>query len=117
MEMNEKFYDAILTEGARWLAVLHGNHGKLVVKKEWDNKPFMDMARVALSYDVEIYFQMSIWRYLYTRYIKHFIFLKRPQNSNYFEVVPSDFIKELTSFAQITPEQLNELHQKYGVYR
>ena len=38
MEMNEKFYDAILTEGARWLAVLHRDHGKLVVKKEWDNK-------------------------------------------------------------------------------
>lgn len=117
MEINEKFYDAVLTEGARWLAMLYSDHGKLVVKKEWNNMPFMDIARVALSYDVGIYFQMSIWRYLYTRYIKRFMFLERPQSTNYFEVVPADFIAELASFFKITPEKLNELHQQYGVYR
>ena len=117
MEINEKFYDAVLTEGARWLAILYKEKGNLVVEGGWHEPCFMDIARCALSYDVGVYFKMSWWRYVYIKYIKKFKFLKRPPKTNGYDIIPADFLQELCSFFKITPDELRTLHAQYGLYK
>ena len=116
MEHNEKFYDAVLTEGARWLAALYERKGPLVVYGAERHMCFMDIARVVSSYDVVLYFRMPWWRFIYLRYFKRFKFLKRPQSAG-FQVYATTFQKELASFFKTTPEELARLCRQYGICR
>ncbi len=116
MEINERFYDAVLTEGARWLAILYKEKGPLVVHG-WGESCFMDIARVATTYEIGVYFQMPWWRYLYMKYIKRFKFLKRPPRTDCYNIVPTDFIKELALYFKTTPEELARLCDQYGICR
>ena len=85
MEEKEKFYDTILTTGARWLVMRYTELSEItalgVKKLPLNNMSygFLALARVYQIYSGEFCFGGNIFTYLYLKYIKKFKFLKRPR--------------------------------------
>lgn len=102
MEEKLKLYDQILTEGARWLAVLQKEHGPLFIKDESLNKSwyicFLEIARVASNYGIDFYINAPWYRRFYLCYIKRFKFLKRPLYTDGYEIDAWRFMEELLTY-------------------
>ena len=121
MNVNIRLYDAVLTEGARWLAVLQKEHRTLVVQDESLVAPgfkfFLEIARVASTYDIDVYTAAPWWKYLWLKYIKKFKFLKRPPKTTVFYIDAKVFMEELAKFFKLTPMECYEMYNNYGVRR
>ena len=114
MEKSMKMYDTVLTEGARWLAMLDKGKGPLIIAHKPESMCFLNMARVVSSYEVNIYYRAPLWKFLYMKYIKKFKFLNWPQNVKGLVINQSGFMKEMAEWFDTTPEELEELQEFYG---
>ena len=119
MEEKRKIYDTILTEGARWLAVLAQNEKNCLIinddKMNISYKCFLEIARITSNYGIEFYSRTPWYKYFYLKHIKKFKFLKRPPRTDCYNIVPTDFIKELALYFKTTPEELARLCGQYGI--
>lgn len=124
MEEKEKLYDAILTEGVRWLLVLQKNRefisgfGIKDVQLNNSTYGFLSIARIFSVYSGKFYIKTNLFKYLYLKYIKKFKFLKRPPKAE-IEYIDKDlFIKELTEYFDKSPSIIEEIYTYYyGVKR
>ena len=120
MEEKWKFYDTILTEGARWLVMRYEKLPKEVtalgVKKLPLNNMsygFLALARVYQVYSGEFCFGGNIFSYLYLKYIKKFKFLKRPRKFVVDYIDVDVFCKELCHTFNTDVSIIEEIYKQY----
>ena len=120
MEEKEKFYDTILTTGARWLVMRYEQLPEeitaLGVKKLSLNNTsygFLALARVYQVYSGEFCFGGNIFTYLYLKYIKKFKFLKRPRKFVVDYIDADIFCKELCDTFNIDTSIIGEIYEHY----
>lgn len=119
MEEKEKFYDTILTTGARWLVMRYEELPDITalgVKKLPLNNisyGFLALARVYQVYSGEFCFGGNIFTYLYLKYIKKFKFLKRPRNFTVDYIDPTIFCKELCTAFGVDISIIEEIYKHY----
>lgn len=124
MEEKEKLYDAILTEGARWLLFLQDSRKDIagfgIKDVQLDNSTygFLSIARIFSIYSGKFYIKTNWFKYLYLKYIKKFKFLKRPPKMEIEYIDKNIFIKELTGYFDKSPSIIEEIYNYYyGVKR
>ena len=121
MEEKEKFYDAVLTEGARWLAMRYKTMPYVtalgVKKLPLNDKSygFLALARVYQVYSGEFCFGGNIFTYLYLKYIKKFNFLKRPRKYTVDYIDPDVFCKELCDYLKTDISTIEEVYRYYYI--
>ena len=120
MEEKEKFYDAILTTGARWLVMRYEQSPEeitaLGVKKLSLNNTsygFLALARVYQVYSGEFCFGGNIFTYLYLKYVKKFKFLKRPHGFTVDYIDADVFCKELCDTFNTDVSIIEEIYKHY----
>lgn len=120
MEEKEKFYDTILTTGARWLVMRYEKSPEeitaLGVKKLPLNNMsygFLALARVYQVYSGEFCFGGNIFTYLYLKYIKKFKFLKRPHGFTVDYIDADIFCKELCDTFNTDVSIIEEIYKHY----
>lgn len=117
MEEKRKIYDTILTEGARWLAVLAQNEKNCLIinddKMDISYKCFLEIARITSNYGIEFYSRAPWYKYFYLKYIKRFKFLKRPPSTSGYYINPASFMDELLDFLSQPLDILYELYNEY----
>lgn len=120
MEEKEKFYDTILTTGARWLVMRYEQLPEeitaLGVKKLSLNNisyGFLALARVYQVYSGEFCFGGNIFTYLYLKYIKKFKFLKRPRKFVVDYIDADIFCKELCDVFNTDTSIIGEIYEHY----
>lgn len=119
MEEKEKFYDTILTTGARWLVMRYKELPEVtalgVKKLPLNNMSygFLALARVYQVYSGEFCFGGNIFTYLYLKYIKKFKFLKRPHGFKVDYIDADIFCKELCDTFNTDVSIIEEIYKHY----
>ena len=119
MEEKEKFYDTILTTGARWLVMRYVELPEVtalgVKKLPLNNMSygFLALARVYQIYNGEFCFGGNIFSYLYLKYIKKFKFLKRPRKFVVDYIDADIFCKELCDTFNTDISVIEEIYKHY----
>lgn len=119
MEEKEKFYDTILTTGARWLVMRYTELSEItalgVKKLPLNNMSygFLALARVYQIYSGEFCFGGNIFTYLYLKYIKKFKFLKRPRKFVVDYIDADIFCKELCDTFNTGISVIEEIYKYY----
>lgn len=119
MEEKEKFYDKVLTEGARWMWVMRKTRpyiNALGVKQVALNDlsyGFLAIARIYNVYGGVFCFKGNIFTFLYLKYIKGFKFLKRPSKYSVEYINIGDFCGELSEYFESTPTLIKEIYKYY----
>ena len=119
MEEKEKFYDTILTTGARWLVMRYTELSQVtalgVKKLPLNNMSygFLALARVYQIYSGEFCFVGNIFTYLYLKYIKKFKFLKRPRKFVVDYIDADIFCKELCDTFNTDISVIEEIYKHY----
>lgn len=116
MDEKEKKFDAILTTGARWLAVRKKEmpyiDGFAIKDVKLNNFTygFLAIARIFNAYNEEFYIQTNIFKYLYLKYIKGFKFLKRI-NGNVVDFIDINvFLRELSEYFNESITVIDEIY-------
>lgn len=104
MEEKEKLYDAILTEGARWMSYQRKLYidtaDGIGIRHVYLNKAyygFLKMAEIFATYGESFYVGGNFFRYLYLKYIKKFRFLKWAWRKDVVYLDYAVFLYELTN--------------------
>ena len=111
-----KDYDKILTEGVRWLGVLHSQHSQMGVIFKVNNtnfKFFLELARMYSVYFNEFYIQCSWFRYVWLRWIKKYSFLRRSCDEKIFYIDPDRFLDELAEGCNISVSTFTEIYNYF----
>lgn len=115
-KMTDKEYDKILTDGVRWLALLHSYHPEMGIKyKVWDDdtKFFFELARMYSVYYDNLYIKCSLLRYMWLRWVKKYSFLRRPPHADVFYIEPDGFLKEMSEACKIPSTTFAEIYNYY----
>ena len=103
-KMTDKEYDKILTTGVRWLAALKRQHPKLGVEycALNDNfKFFLELARMYSVYFDTFFIKCSLWRYIWLRWVKKYLFLRRLPKTDVFYIQSDRFLDELAEACEV----------------
>ena len=119
MDEREKKFDAILTTGARWLAIRKSEmphiDGFAIKDVKLNNLTygFLAIVRIFNAYDNEFYIQTNIFKYFYLKYIKGFKFLKRI-NGNIVDFIDINiFLRELTGYFNEPIATIDEIYRTF----
>ena len=119
MTEREKKFDAILTTGARWLAVRKKDlpyiDGFAIKNVELNNLTycFLSIARVYITYEGNFYIDTNLFKYLYLKYIKQFKFLKRINGNIVDYIDVGIFLSELVNAFNEELPIIEEIYQTY----
>ena len=119
MTEREKKFDAILTTGARWLAVRKKDlpyiDGFAIKNVELNNLTycFLSIARVYITYEGSFYIDTNLFKYLYLKYIKRFKFLKRINGNIVDYIDVGIFLSELVNAFNEELPIIEEIYQTY----
>ena len=119
MTEREKKFDAILTTGARWLAVRKKDlpyiDGFAIKNVELNNLTygFLSIARVYITYKGSFYIDTNLFKYLYLKYIKQFKFLKRINGNIVDYIDVGIFLSELVNAFNEELPIIEEIYQTY----
>lgn len=114
--MTDKEYDKILTEGVRWLGLLHSRYSQMGIAFKVNNsnfKFFLELARMYSVYFSEFYINCSWFRYAWLRWIKKYTFLRRPRNKEIFYIDPDRFLNELAEGCNVPMSTFVEIYKYY----
>lgn len=83
--------------------------------KVWDNntKFFFELARMYAVYYDSIYIKCSLLRYIWLRWMKKYIFLRRPPRADIFYIEPDGFLNELAQACEIPVTTFTEIYNYY----
>lgn len=119
MEEKEKFYDTILTTGARWLVMRYQGMPEVnalgIKKLPLNNMSygFLSIAQVYQVYSGDFCFDGNIFTYLYLKYIKKFKFLKRPGKFVVDYIDAQAFCRELCDSFGTDVHIIEEIYEHY----
>lgn len=119
MTEREKKFDAILTTGARWLAVRKKDlpyiDGFAIKNVQLNNLTygFLSIARVYITYKGSFYIDTNLFKYLYLKYIKRFKFLKRINGNIVDYIDVGIFLSELVNAFNEELPIIEEIYQTY----
>lgn len=122
MEEREKLYDAILTTGARWMAVrkkaMPYIDGFAIKDIKLNNLTygFLAIACVFNAYGGEFYIQTNIFKYFYLKYIKGFKFLKRINDNIVDFIEVNVFLSELTRYFSEPLAIIDEMYNAFYIH-
>ena len=119
MEEKEKFYDAVLTEGARWMALryqmLKDITGLGLVKPKLNKTTygFLAIARIYNTYIGNFYIKTNIFTYFYLKFIKKFKFLKLAPKDGVEYIDQKIFLTELVEHFNKPISLIEEIYTYY----